>query len=78
MDLHMPDVDSADLLRALAAAGCEAEILLMSGADQATLRKVQALGASLNLRMTQILAKPLRAEGFRTALNACAASTAGG
>ena len=37
LELHLPDTDGVELLRSLAARGCAAPIVLMSGVDQRVL-----------------------------------------
>jgi EAL domain-containing protein (putative c-di-GMP-specific phosphodiesterase class I)/ActR/RegA family two-component response regulator len=65
MDLQMPEVDGVELLRAMAAEGLSAPIVLMSGVDDKVLRTVGDLGTDLGLNMRGVLAKPIRLETFR-------------
>jgi CheY-like chemotaxis protein len=68
LDLRMPDSDGIELLHAMAAYKFGAPIVLMSGCDSTVLRSVGDLGSSLGLKMSGALAKPVRLETFRRAL----------
>lgn len=60
MDLVMPDIDGIELLRILAAEGCKARIVLLSGFDRKVLRTAEELANSLGLRTAGRLQKPFR------------------
>lgn len=62
LDLQMPDADGIELLRFLAADGCHAEIVLVSGMDSRVLAAAKRLGASQGLRMGGIVEKPIDIE----------------
>jgi EAL domain-containing protein (putative c-di-GMP-specific phosphodiesterase class I)/ActR/RegA family two-component response regulator len=69
LDLQMPDSDGVELLHVIAAYKFEAPIVLMSGCDSKVLRTVCDLGRGLGLSMSGALAKPIRLEAFRRALD---------
>ncbi len=77
MDLQMPDVDGVELLRAMADDKLKAPIMLMSGVEDKVLRTVGDLGSDLGLNMRGVLAKPIRMETFRRALEEDAAPNGG-
>lgn len=66
MDLKMPIMDGITLLRELAAEGCDAQVIISSGADKAAFDAAMRLGKERGLRMSGILLKPFRAENLRT------------
>jgi EAL domain-containing protein (putative c-di-GMP-specific phosphodiesterase class I) len=59
MELHLPDTDGVELLRSLAARGCTASIVLISGVDERVLAAAHELGVSHGLTMCGTLAKPV-------------------
>ena len=59
LDLQMPKVDGIELLRWLAEAGCDADILIASGMDTRVVATAEQLGLSLGLKMAGTLAKPI-------------------
>ena len=69
MDLKMPGTDGIELLRALAADQCRAQVALMSGSDQKTLETAMQLGRDRGLNMAGLLPKPLRFQGLRDLFN---------
>jgi CheY-like chemotaxis protein len=69
LDLRMPESDGIELLHAMAAYKFAAPIVLMSGCDSTVLRSVGELGSGLGLKMSGALAKPIRLETFRRALD---------
>jgi len=77
MDLQMPDVDGVELMRAMAAEKLRAPIMLMSGVEDKVLRTIGDLGTDLGLNMRGVLAKPIRMDTFRRALEEDAAPNAG-
>jgi EAL domain-containing protein (putative c-di-GMP-specific phosphodiesterase class I) len=68
MDLHLPEVDGVQLLRLLGARDCEAEIVLVSGADRRVVSTALDLGASRGLNMAGMLAKPILTSDLQTKL----------
>ena len=69
MDLQMPDIDGIELLRELAAGGCSATVLLMSGMDSRVLSTAEHLGKSLGLRMSGVLPKPIMLDDLEAMLD---------
>ena len=65
LDLQMPMMDGIELLRELAADGCEAHVIVSSGADARVLDAAMQLGHQRGLKMNGILQKPYRAEYLR-------------
>jgi EAL domain-containing protein (putative c-di-GMP-specific phosphodiesterase class I)/ActR/RegA family two-component response regulator len=70
LDLHLKDTDGIELLRALAARGCEAQVLLMSGVEERVLAAAHELGASQGLAMSGMLVKPLMVADLKVRLAA--------
>lgn len=68
LDLVMPERDGIQILRFLAAEGCEALIALMSGYDQTMVRRAISLGEALGLNLTEPLRKPIRLADLRSVL----------
>ncbi len=69
MDLQMPDIDGVELLRELAAEGCGASVILMSGMDSRVLSTAEHLGKSLGLKMSGVLPKPIMLEDLEAMLD---------
>jgi DNA-binding response OmpR family regulator len=70
IDLLMPEADGIELLRALAARNCVAQILVISGFDKRVLQTAQVLGRELGLKISGTIAKPIRAADLRKTLEA--------
>jgi EAL domain-containing protein (putative c-di-GMP-specific phosphodiesterase class I)/CheY-like chemotaxis protein len=70
MDLSLPDTDGVELLRSLAARGCTASIMLMSGVDERVLGAAHGLGFSHGLAMCGTVAKPVILSELQTKLAA--------
>ncbi len=70
LDLKMPGTDGIQLLRALAADQCAAQIVLTSGADAKVLDAAIRLGRERGLTMSEPLPKPIRALALRQQLDA--------
>ncbi|HXJ00246.1 MAG TPA: EAL domain-containing response regulator [Micropepsaceae bacterium] len=68
LDLQLPDCDGIELLRGLADAGSQANIILMSGYDARVLGMAQKIGQGLGLEMGQPLEKPFRLAELRQVL----------
>lgn len=68
LDLVMPERDGIQILRFLAAEGCESRIALMSGYDQPMVRRAASLGEALGLKLTESLTKPIRLAELRSVL----------
>lgn len=70
LELHLPDTDGVELLRSLAARGCAAPIVLVSGVDERVLAAAHELGVSHGLMMCGTLSKPVRLTELQTKLSA--------
>jgi CheY-like chemotaxis protein len=68
MDLALPRSDGVELLRFLAEDKCEALIVLISGFDERVLEAAMRLGASMGLRMSRPLTKPVRLQELTDAI----------
>ncbi|MGE5270823.1 MAG: EAL domain-containing response regulator [Thiohalocapsa sp.] len=68
LDLIMPGTDGIELLRALAADKCPADVVVVSGSDGKVLEAAMRLGHERGLRMSGMLQKPLRLEALRELL----------
>lgn len=60
VDLMMPDMDGIELVRQLAARGCNVPVVLMSGHDRSVLRSAEEMARALGLRTAGPLRKPFR------------------
>jgi len=60
LDLMMPGYDGVELLRAMARAGSQARIVLMSGFDARVLNTAEELGKALGLSVVGRFQKPIR------------------
>jgi len=70
IDLLMPGMDGVEVLRNLAARGCGASIIMMSGMGSKVLESAQRVGIERGLRITGVLAKPFKAAELRALLDA--------
>ena len=70
LDLHLPETDGVELLRALVAHDCKAHVLLMSGVDERVLAAAHELGANRGLSMCGVLTKPVMLADLQTKLSA--------
>ena len=68
LDLMMPGADGVQSLRALADAGCKADIILFSGADARVLQTAARLGASQGLQVCELLRKPVEIDELEAML----------
>jgi len=68
MDLRMPGMSGTELMAKLAAGGCKARVVLMSGAGPNALREAEQFGRSLGLDVVGSLAKPFRGSELREML----------
>jgi EAL domain-containing protein (putative c-di-GMP-specific phosphodiesterase class I)/CheY-like chemotaxis protein len=59
MELQLPDTDGVELLRSLAARGCAANVVLISGVDERVLGAAHELGVNHGLAMCGKLEKPI-------------------
>ena len=68
LDLAMPGSDGIEMLRYLAAQGCTARVLVISGYNSAMVQMAVRLGEALGLEMAGVLAKPIRLADLRNLL----------
>lgn len=70
LDVVMPEIDGIELVKYLAANGCKARILVISGYAQRYLDNTKALGEAFGLRSVTAMSKPIELpmlENFLTA-----------
>jgi CheY-like chemotaxis protein len=67
-DLAMPGGDGIELIRFLAAQGCKAPILIITGHDQRVLAAAARLGRERGLNIVETLSKPFSVETLKGAL----------
>ena len=70
VDLLMPGMDGVEVLRSLAAHGCGASIIMMSGMGTKVLEAAQWVGIERGLRIIGILPKPFKPAELRALLDA--------
>jgi EAL domain-containing protein (putative c-di-GMP-specific phosphodiesterase class I) len=70
LDLQLGASDGIQVLRLLAAAGCQARITLLSGFDPRVLASAHELALELGLNIGEALTKPVRLQALREALAA--------
>ncbi len=67
-DLAMPGGDGIELIRFLAAEGCRAPILIITGYDRRVLAAAARLGRERGLNIVETLSKPFSVETLQAAL----------
>jgi EAL domain-containing protein (putative c-di-GMP-specific phosphodiesterase class I)/CheY-like chemotaxis protein len=70
MQLHLPDTDGVELMKALAARGCTADVVIMDDNQERGLAAAHGLGMSLGLAMCGALQRPLAAGELSIRLSA--------
>jgi CheY-like chemotaxis protein len=65
LDLAMPGSDGIEMLRFLAAEGCQARVLVVSGYNSAIVQMAVRLGEALGLQIAGVLAKPINIADLR-------------
>jgi len=65
LDLAMPGTDGIEMLRFLAAQGCRARLLIISGYQSAMVQMAVRLGEALGLEIAAVLSKPIRIAELR-------------
>ncbi len=68
LDLAMPGSDGIEMLRYLAAEGCSARVLVISGYNSAMVQMAVRLGEALGVGIAGVLAKPIRLAELRNLL----------
>ena len=68
LDLAMPGADGIELLRYLAAEGCRARVLVISGYNSTMVQMAVRLGEALGVEIAGVLAKPIRLAELRNLL----------
>ena len=58
LDLQMPEVDGVEVLRQLAALGCQARILLVTGMDRQTVASARRFGRQMGLSVLGVVQNP--------------------
>lgn len=69
LDLSMPERDGVEMLRELAARGCQAPIVIASGASERLLAASKRVGRELGLMIPYILTKPINERYLRGVLS---------
>ena len=70
VDLQMPELSGLEVLRRLAAAHCQARVIISSGAGAAEVAAALQVAQDLGLRTAGALAKPFSLAGLRGLLAA--------
>ena len=70
IDMLMPEMDGIQVLQLLSSHQVKSEIVLMSGADDETLKKAESIAKSCDLRLIGVLSKPFREIDVRDILAA--------
>jgi DNA-binding response OmpR family regulator len=69
LDLNLPDTTAADVLQVLARQGCEARVVVCSGASAPEMAAALDLARSLGLRASGVLSKPFTQAEFRAVIS---------
>lgn len=64
LDLQMPDIDGVEVLRDLAAGGCRAEVLVVSGMDKRTVASAEHFAQQSGLNIIGAMQKPFQPEAM--------------
>lgn len=73
LDLNMPDADGIELLRSLGSMGDSPRVILMSGADVATISAAETVARASGLDFCRTLVKPFSIASLRSVLADCLA-----
>lgn len=68
IDLTLPDSSGLEVLRAVAGAGCQARVIICSGAGRSELDEALAEARALSLPTAGVLPKPFTLAGLRALL----------
>jgi EAL domain-containing protein (putative c-di-GMP-specific phosphodiesterase class I) len=68
LDLLMPNTDGIEVIRRLAEAGSEAQLLLASGEDYRVLNTAKSLAEARGLKVADVLEKPIRLHCLESSL----------
>jgi CheY-like chemotaxis protein len=68
LDLAMPGSDGIEILRFLAAHGCDARLIIISGYQSGMVQMAVRLGEALGLEIAAVLPKPIRVPELRNLL----------
>ncbi|MDZ7643140.1 MAG: EAL domain-containing response regulator [Woeseiaceae bacterium] len=75
LDLQMPDTDGIEVLRDLAAGGCRADVLVVSGMDKRTVASAEHFGQQSGLNIVGAMQKPFQPEAMLAKLAAAQKAT---
>jgi len=75
LDLQMPGADGVEILRDLAAGGCRAGVLVVSGMDTRTVASAEKFGTQSGLHMIGSMQKPFTPEALMSKLESAHKST---
>ena len=70
LDLHMPEMDGIEVIRAIAEQGCNITLILVSGFDARVLHSAEQLAKAHYLKVAASLTKPVPIDTFLKVLNA--------
>lgn len=65
LDLNMPDIDGIEVIRALGAKKCQAQIVLISGHDKGVLHSAEQLAQAHSLKVAASFTKPIKIDALK-------------